>query len=132
MLRLRYLRESDRGCQGALRELRRLQEWRLKYGEELSVAVPADTSGSAPGTVNETAPGTSPETPPGEAPAGPQETVSRTEAAAPQVAGGSSSCNEDFGEGVRARQDGSSPIAVAIARPTAEDRPGALNKPPPD
>jgi hypothetical protein len=108
MLRMRYLRESDRGCQGALRELRRLQAWRLENGAELGMQAPAD----AP---TEKAPETGPGTHSEEAPAGPAETVSRTEAAAPQVAGVSRSCNEDF-EGDRSgRTDGPSGTDRTIA-----------------
>jgi hypothetical protein len=123
VLRLRYLRESDRGCQGALRELRRLQEWRLKHGEELGMQAPADTA-------TEKAPETGPETPPEEAPAGSGEAVSRTEAAAPEVVGGSSSCDEVFGDDGAARRVSPGLIEPAIARGTTAHG-AAPQKPPP-
>jgi hypothetical protein len=131
MLRLRYLRESDRGCQGALRELRRLQEWRLKHGAELDIQTPACAPGPAIGNAADTAPETGAETLPAEAPNGPDQTVSRTEAAAPEVAGGSSSCNEFFEDDGTARRSGDSPIESEIARGAAEQHQTPLKRPPP-
>jgi hypothetical protein len=131
VLRLRYLRESDRGCQGALRELRRLQEWRLKHGAELGMQAPADASGPATAAGADIAPKTEAETPPAEAPAGPRETVSRTEAAAPQVGGQSSSCNANSRTDPAVGRDGVRPFGLVITERAAETRPDALEKPPP-
>jgi hypothetical protein len=88
MKRLRYRRESQRGRQGALRELHQLQVMRLKYGEALGgtgAAVATEAGTAAPAAPPAAAPGT---------PAAAEKAGQRTEAAAPQVQSGTSGNDE--------------------------------------
>jgi hypothetical protein len=88
MARMRYRRESQRGRQGALRELHQSQVMRLKYQGELGGTSPAaaPAAGTAPAAGPAAAAPRTPE------PAG--EAGQRTEAAAPQVQGGSNGNDE--------------------------------------
>jgi hypothetical protein len=88
---LRYIRESDRGNQAAMRQFHQLQMMRLKYGDRLATAAAeADEApsgaDSGPQTGAPTASGT---------PAEPAaETGHRNEADTTQVSGGTSSNEE--------------------------------------
>jgi hypothetical protein len=85
MRRLRYRRESERGQQAALRLFHQLQRMRLLNGEALgTTSVEAATEAG-------TGPAAEPPAPPPDTPAAGSEVVHRTEAAASQVAGGTSS-----------------------------------------
>jgi hypothetical protein len=88
MKRSRYRRDSQRGRQSSLRELHQLQLMRLKYGEALGatcVAMGTDTDTDA-GPAAAAGPTAAPSTPAAAAEAG-----QRTEAAATQAEGGTSS-----------------------------------------
>jgi hypothetical protein len=84
MKRLRYRRESERGQQAAMRLFHQLQMMRLKYGDRLGIGAPAAPAQAEPADPKG---GESPSTPPAES-------GQRTEAAAPEVAGGISSNDE--------------------------------------
>jgi hypothetical protein len=87
MKRLRYRRESERGQGAAMRLFHQLQMMRLRYGDRLgigAVAAPEAEEAAEPDAPSG-----------GETPSAPAaETGERTEAAAPQVAGGMSSNDE--------------------------------------
>jgi hypothetical protein len=88
MKRLRYRRESERGQQAGIRQLHQLQLMRLKHGEALGATVVAMPAGAGPATAAgqpEAAPSPS---------AAAEEVVHRTEAAATQAAGGTTSNDE--------------------------------------
>jgi hypothetical protein len=111
--------------------LRRLQGWRLDHAEELGTAGPVDARNPATGASAEKGHETGPVTPAGEAPAAPAQTVFRPEAAAPQVGGGSSSCNADFRGHEVDRRDDPSAIDRELARRGAEGPLEHPSKPPP-
>jgi hypothetical protein len=130
ILRLRYLRASDRGCQGALRELRRLQSWRLEHGAELRMQAQAGAPGPATDSRADTAPKTEAEPPPVEAPDEPAQPVSRTEAAAPQGGAGLTSCSDDLGTAAGAGRVGASPGGARTLLPAARAGQEGLEKSP--
>jgi hypothetical protein len=87
MKRLRYRRESERGQQAAMRLFHQLQMMRLKYGDRLGIGAAAAPAAPAQAEPADPKGGESPSTPPAES-------GQRTEAAAPEVAGGKSSNDE--------------------------------------
>jgi hypothetical protein len=107
MRRLRYQRENERARQGALRELRALQEMRLKYqgvlGEPVAEASPTDGFEDVP------------------APAAGPATVSRTEAGATQVEASQEACTTI---GSDAREPATAGHAEARVMPAAGDLDG--------